>query len=318
VSLLPVQVVPLSVLFLGLAALAQSHPALASPPVRSLELPPLRGVAEVRVAPGLPTMVLFNAKLDRGAVERAGRELGLARVAVAEDTLLVVPAQEARPGARLTLPIRFAGEEAHEGEAVVLVVDPARAEAYVQVVRRVRTVPALEEALAAALERGAALETALETRSVELATVRAEQASMAPLIEAGVLGRDGLRVVELGAVTWEPREDGTANAWLYVAAGRVAFDIELTLAAQARPWALGEARLIPAKKGAPPIAARVARLLGTAVLAPGEKARLLVEFEVPTEGALKTYRLVVAEQEGERRLYREDVKLAAPAARKQR
>jgi uncharacterized protein (TIGR02268 family) len=255
-------------------------------------------------------MLLFNAKLDRGAVEGAGRELGLARVAVAEDTLLVVPAQEVRPGARLTLPIRFAGEEAHEEEAVVLVVDPGRAEAYVQVVRRVRTVPALEEALAAALERGAALEAALETRSVELA-------SMAPLIEAGVLGRNGLRVVELGAVRWEPSEDGTGNAWLYVAAGRVTFDIELTLAAQARPWALGEATLRPKEERAAPIPARVARLLGTSVVAPGEKARLLVEFEVPTEGAMGKYQLEVTEQEGERKLYRNGVKLGAPAARKQ-
>jgi uncharacterized protein (TIGR02268 family) len=317
VSLLPVQVVSLSVLFLGLAALAQPHPEQPPPPMRSLGFPPLRGMAEVRTAPGLPTTLLFNAKLDRGAVERAGRELGFARVAVAEDTLLVVPAQEARPGARLTLPIRFAGEEAHEAEAVVFVVDPPHAEAYVQVVRRVRTVPALEEALVAALERGAALEAALETRRVELAAVRAEKASMAPLIEAGVLGRDGIRSVELGAVKWEPGEDGTGNAWLYVAAGRVAFDIELTLAAQARPWALGEARLHSQGADASPIPARVARLLGASVLAPGEKARLLVEFEVPTEGSLREYNLEVEEQEGERRLYRKDVKLAAPAARKQ-
>lgn len=309
-SLLPVQVVPLSILFLGLSALAQPHPALASPPMRSLELPPLRGVAEVSVAQGLPTTLLFNAKLDRAAIERAGRELGLARVAVAEDTLLVVPAQEAKPGTRLTLPLRFAGEEAHEGEAVVFVVDPAHAEAYVQVVRRVRTVPALEEALAAALERGAALEAALEARSAELASV-------APLIEAGVLGRDGIRPVELGKVTWRPGEDATGNAWLYVAAGRVAFDIELTLAAQARPWALGEARLKRDEQGASPIPARVARLLGASVVAPGERARLLVEFEVPTEGATQPYRLEVTEREGKRMLYGENVKLAAPAARKQ-
>ena len=316
-SLLPVQVVPLFVLLLGLAALAQPHPALASPPVRSLELPPLRGVAEVSVAPGRPTTLLFNAKLDRGAVERAGRELGFARMGVTEDMLVVVPALEAKPGTRLTLPLRFAGEESHEREAVVFVVDPAHAEASVQVVRRVRTVPALEEALAAALERGTALEAALETRSAELATVRAEKASMVPLIEAGVLGHDGIRPVKLGAVEWERPGDGTANAWLYVAAGRVAFDIELTLAAHARPWALGEAMLQPKKAGASPIPARVARLLGTAVLAPGQKARLLVEFEVPTEGAMTTYDLAVTEQEGKRTLYRGDVTLVAPAARKQ-
>ncbi|HVG59250.1 MAG TPA: DUF2381 family protein [Hyalangium sp.] len=316
-SLLPVQGVPLFVLLLGVAAPAQSHPALASPPVRSLELPPLRGVAEVSVAPGLPTTLLFNAELDRGAVERAGRELGFARIGVTEDMLVVVPAQEAQPGARLTIPIRFAGEEAREAAAVVFVVDPARAEAYVQVVRRVRTVPALEEALAAALERGTALEAALETRSAKLATVRAEKASMVALIEAGVLGHDGIRTVKLGAVEWDRPGDGTANAWLYVAAGRVAFDIELTLAAHARPWAPGKATLTPERKGASPIPARVARLLGTGVLAPGETAHLLVEFEVPAEGATKGYRLEIQEQEGGRMLRRANVKLAAPAARKQ-
>jgi uncharacterized protein (TIGR02268 family) len=316
VSLLPVQVVPLSVLFLGLAALAQLHPALASPPVRSLELPPLRGAAEVGVAPGLPTTLLFNAKLERGAVERAGRELGFARIGVTEDMLVVVPAQDSKLGARLVLPIRFAGEEAHEAQAVVFLVDPARAETSVQVVRRIRTVPALEESLAAALDRGAALEASLETRSEELATVRAEKVSMAPLIEAGVLGRNGLRVVELGAVKWEPTDDGTGTALLYVAAGRVAFDIELTLAAHARPWALGEVWLKPERVTAS-IPARVARLVGVPVLAPREKARLLVEFEVPTDGAATKYVLEVVEREGKRRLYRQGVTLGAPAARKQ-
>ena len=316
-SLLPVQVVLLSVLFLGWAALAQPHPVPTSAPVRSLELPPLRGVAEVRVAPGLPTTLLFNARLDRGAVERAGRELGFTRVAVAEDALVVVPAQHTQQGARLTLPIRFAGEEAHEAEAVVFLVAPAQAEAAVQVVRRARTVPALEEALVTARERGAALEAALATRSAELAAARTEKASMAPLMEAGLLGREGIRAMELGAVNWEPGETGTAAAWLYVATGSVAFDIELTLSAQARPWAPGAARLVPHHGRGLPIPARVARLVGASMVAPGEKARLLVEFEVPTAGAMEGYTLEVAEQGGERDLFRKNVKWAAPATQRQ-
>jgi uncharacterized protein (TIGR02268 family) len=260
---------------------------------------------------------LFNAKLDRGAVERAGRELGFARVAVAEDTLVVVPAQDSKTGARLPLPVRFAGGEAHEEVAVVFVVDPPHAEAYVQVVRRARTVPALEDALVAALARGAALEATLETRDAELASVRAEKTSMATLIEAGMLGRDGIRAMNLGAVTWKPAQDGAGTAWLYVGAGRVTFEMELTLAAHARPWALGEPRLLPGSEGASPIPASVAQLLGVPALAPGDRARLVVEFEVPTDDPRMKYSLEVTEQDGNRALRLSDLKLAAPAARKQ-
>jgi uncharacterized protein (TIGR02268 family) len=315
VSLLPVQAVPVFILLLGLPSVAQPRPGWARRPAQQLELPALQGAAEVRVAPGVPTTLLFNARLDRSEVERAGRELGFARVAVADDTLTVVPGMAAQAGARLRLPVRFAGGPPQEGETVVFVVDPPHAEAHVEVVRRMRTVPALEEALIAERARSAALETELAARDAREAELRAEQGSLAGLIEAGTLDPEGISVQKLGANQWDPLADLRAGELrCHVATGRVALVVELDLKAGARPWAPGEATLQLQDGPSTRLPARVARLLRRPVLAPGERALLVVEFEVPTGGSNKTYRLEVLEQGGERALVLPILELRAPDA----
>jgi uncharacterized protein (TIGR02268 family) len=305
VSLLPVQAVPVFILLLGLPSVAQPRPEGSLRPAQQLELPALQGAAEVRVAPGVPTTLVFNnARLDRSAVERAGRELGFARVAVAEDTLTVVPGMTAQEGAQLRLPVRFAEGPPQEGEIVVFVVDPPHAEAHVEVVRRMRTVPALEEALVAERARSAALDVELAARGARVAELRAEQGSLAGLIEAGTLGPQGISVQTLRAVDWLPSAElSTESSRLHVATGRVAVVVELHLEPTARPWAPGGASLQPmGNDSSARLPARVTRLVGKAVLAPGERALLVVEFDLPTGGPLRTYKLEVLGQDGERAL----------------
>jgi uncharacterized protein (TIGR02268 family) len=316
VSLLPVQAVPVFILLLGLSSVAQPRPEGPRRPVRQLELPPLQGAAEVRVAPGVPTTLLFNARLDQSEIERAGRELGFARVAVAQDTLTVVPSPAALAGAQLRLPVRFAEGPPQEGEIVVFVVDPPQAVAHVEVVRRMRTVPAVEAALVAERAKSTALEAELAARDAREAELRAEQGSLAGLIEAGTLGQEGIFSRELDAETWQlPVELQVGKSQLHAGTGRVAVVVELELKAAARPWRPGRATL--QAKGQGPtlrLPARVARLVGTAVLAPGEKALLVVEVEVPTGGPRRSYRLEVLEQGGERGLACTGMKLRAPVA----
>jgi uncharacterized protein (TIGR02268 family) len=313
VSLLPVHVVSVFILLLGLPVLAQPRPEGAERPMRQLELPPLQGAAEVRVAPGFPTTLLFNARIDRSAVERAGRELGFARVAAGEDTLTVVPGVEAQAGAQLRLPVRFMEGPPQEGEAVVFVVDPLNAEAHVEVSRRVRTVPALEEALAVERARYAAKEAELAARDAQVAELRAAHGGLAGLVEAGILGRDGISVREVEIKL--PPGLSAGNGRLYVATGRVALVVELTLVAGARPWAPARATLEPRTGDTSTrLPARVTRLLKAAVLAPGDKALLVVEFEVPTGGPEQMYKLEVLEQGGERSLWCVSLELPAPAA----
>lgn len=315
-SLLSVQAVPVFILLLGLPSVAQPRPEGALRPTRRLELPALQGAAEVRVAPGVPTTLVFNnARLDRSEVEHASRELGFARVAVAEDTLTVVPGMAARAGAQLRLPVRFAGGPPQEGEIVVFVVDPPHAEAHVEVVRRMRTVPALEEALIAERARSAALEGELADRDAREAELRAEQGSLAGLIEAGTLDPEGISVQKLRANQWEPlAELSVRELRCHVATGRVALVVELALKSGARPWAPGGATLQLKGGAATRLPARVVRLLRKPVLAPGERALLVVEFEVPTELSNKTYRLEVLEQGGKRALVHPALKLSASVA----
>ncbi|HVG62342.1 MAG TPA: DUF2381 family protein [Hyalangium sp.] len=316
-SLLPVQAVPVFILLLGLPSVAQPRPEGAQQPARQLELPALQGAAEVRVAPGVPTTLVFNnARLDRSAVEREGRELGFARVAVAEDTLTVVPGMEAQAGARLRLPVRFAEGPPQEGEIVVFVVDPPHAEAHVDVVRRMRTVPALEEALIAERARSAALEAEVAARDEREAELRAEQGSLAGLIEAGTLDPEGISVEKLGATEWgRLAELRTGELRVHVATGRVALVVELDLKSGARPWAPGGATLQPGGgHTSTRLLASVARLLRKPVLAPGERALLIVEFEAPTGSSSTPYRLEVLEQGGERALVLPMLELSVSAA----
>jgi len=304
VSLLPAQAVPVFILLLGLPSLAQPRPEGAQRPVRQLELPPLQGVATVRVAPGVPTTLLFNVGLDRSAVERAAHALGLARVVVAEEALTVVPGMGAQAGAQLRLPVRFAEGPAQEGEAVVFVVDPLNGEAHVEVSRRMRTVPALEEALAAERARSAAQEAELAARDALVAELRAARGELAGLIEAGTLGPQGIPVKELPAALWELAAGLSAhNGRLYVAAGRAALVVELHLMPGERPWAPAGATVKPmGSDTGGRLTARITRLVRAAALAPGGRALLMVELEVPPGDPTDEYSLEVWEQEGPRRV----------------
>jgi uncharacterized protein (TIGR02268 family) len=237
-------------------------------------------------------------------VERAAHELGLARVAVAEDTLTVVPGLGAQPGARLRLPVRFADGAAQESEAVVLVVDPLNAEGHVEVTRRMRTVPALEEALAAERARSASQAAALASRDAQVAALHAAQGELAGLIEAGTLGPEGISVQQVETETWRlPPGFSAGTAQRYETAGRMALAVELHLLEGERPWAPAGATFQLRLGGAQEHRnARVVRLLKTDVLMPGGQALLVVEFEVPVGGLAQEYDVKVREQDGPRTL----------------
>jgi uncharacterized protein (TIGR02268 family) len=312
VSLSPGWVVTLFTLSVGLTTMAQPGLPNVAPPVRRLELPAPPGELELRLAPSRPTTVLLNAALDRAAMERVAQQPGLVRVEVAESALVLLPAPGVKPGTRLQLTLRFADGQPPEGVPLVLVVDSPGAEAYVEVVRRERTVAALEATLGAERARCAAME-------VELATLREGAALLTPLVMAGTLGREGIRVVELNLTTLTPPPGLTArHPRLYIATGRLAVEVELTLAEDARPWTPGTATLHDRVNRAAPIFARSVRWLEAPGLVPGGKARLLVEFEVSTADPNGSFDLKVPEQKGERVLKLQDLTSTSRPTRKQR
>jgi uncharacterized protein (TIGR02268 family) len=309
VPLPPFWVVSLLIVLLGLPGLAQPGPAPVLPPVGGGEACAPAAVAEVRVAPEQPTTLLFDAALDQGAVEHAARELGFARVAVAKDTLTVVPAPGWRAGERRRLTVPFADGQPPGGLPLVFVLAPTQAEAHVKVSRPPRTLAALEQALAAQQVR-------CDAKDAELATLREKASSLALLVASGTLGREGLRVVPLETAQWTmPAELERGAASLYVATGQVAFEVELTLAAGAQPWAPGAATLED-QTGQNLVHAGVVQLVDGPVLTAGAKARLVVGFAASMGNLGKLYEFKVTERNGSRGLLLWNLKLVPQPTRK--
>ncbi|MDY7226754.1 DUF2381 family protein [Hyalangium rubrum] len=300
-SLPPVWVVPLWLL-LEPPALAQPALPQARPPVRRVEVPTSQGEAEVRVAPGQPITLLFDGVLAREVVERAARELGFQRVAVAEDTLTLLPASGWKEGERLRLIVHFADGQPAAGVPLVFSVHSTEGEGHVLVSRHLRTVADLEEALAVEQARCAA-------RDAELVALGESVGSLGTLVASGVLGREGLRVISLAHATWKlPEGMGRGATFLYVASGQIALEAELTLAAGERPW-VPEAAALEVAVSEARTPAQVLRLVGGTELVPGSNARLVVEFPLPTGESAREFNLKVTERNGDRELWLYNYKL---------
>lgn len=275
----PAWVVLLLVSLLSPPALAQPHPPAATPPVRMIELSTTGATLEIRVAPGRPTTVIFNAKLDPDAVAPATRVPGFQRVAVAEDTLTVLPASGLKIGERLKVPVRFADGVPPAEVLLVFVVDSENAETLVEVNRRPRETADCQQTLDAERARTKAQQAELTALRVELAALRAEAGTLTELIRTGGLASGGVRAIELSTKAWTmERGFGFQTARLYVARGLMALEVELTLEPEGAPWVPESAKLT---QNGSPVIARSVRLTEEPVLQPGGRARLVVEWEAP-------------------------------------
>jgi len=298
VCLLPAQVVSLLCLLSALPAAAQSGSAGVAAEGPPLEGQRLSGDMEVPVAPGRPLVLFFDAALDQAQVRRVSHELGLQRVAVGEDTLAFQLAPGLQEGTRLRLPVRFADGQPPESVSVVLVVDSPRARSHVAVPRRLREAQGCEGALAATRAQVAAQGAELGALEEEL---RNRAGSLTELVAAGVLTGTGVRGVALPVNQWRGMLGlRITAARLYVARGRMAVELEVTVdqRGRKRPWAPGPVKLT---LNGTPVAVRSVRLLGGPLLKWESKARLLVEWEAPaadSERPPPPYALEVPEQEG--------------------
>ncbi|MBN1206172.1 MAG: DUF2381 family protein [Myxococcaceae bacterium] len=303
-SLPPAWIVWLLIPLAGLPAVAQPRVDATAPPVRQLEVSPSLNELEVWVAPGRPITLLFDAKLDPVAVAREGRALGFQRVAVAEDTLTLLPGAGLKEGARLRLEVRFADGQPPEGVLLVFIVDPTRAESLVEVYRGPRSGGTCQEALEAERARSAAKDAELARKDAEIAALRAEGGSLTALVAAGRLTEGGVRAIPLPMRGWKlPRDLRCSAARLYMARGRMALEMELKMVANStQPWAPGEVTLT---RNATPVPVLSARLVEGALLNKNDTARLVVEWEAPEalpDKPPSLYILEVMEQGGKRNM----------------
>ncbi|HEX5748520.1 MAG TPA: DUF2381 family protein [Archangium sp.] len=104
-------------------------------------------VPEVRVAAGVSTYLRFNAPIDRASLEVAGRATRFKLVDPGEYTLALEPSVEPAPGERLIVRVRYKDGGIPAYATFALVSHPTLVDKEVEVVRRPRTVEALEARL---------------------------------------------------------------------------------------------------------------------------------------------------------------------------
>jgi uncharacterized protein (TIGR02268 family) len=263
------------------AASAAAQPRLVSGPelkARQLVLPdsPTAPPPVVRAAPGYDTVLEFDASIDPDSVSVEGRE---ERFALMEPTTRLVvlrpalPLPEDRP---LLLKVGFADGLPPTHATLALVPATSEVDVQAQVIRRPRSVRALESELEAVLAR----------------------------CEAGNFVKLALSGTLQGGVTWERLE--VAHSWsevklvrqeLYRTRTHAVVAVELELPPTARPWTPGEARLRDATGRE---LQQLPVWMDGARLQPGETRALAVELERPSEKTDQRWRLDLRERDGER------------------
>jgi uncharacterized protein (TIGR02268 family) len=238
-------------------------------------------VPEVWIAANTRTHLHFDALIDRASVEVEGRTTRFRMVDVGDQTLTLEPSVEPGSGEKLGVRVRYKDGTAPAYATFSLVSHPTRVDKEVEVVRRPRTVEALEAALAAAL-------SALQSVS-----------GPAGLVFSGRLNLKGVQARRMDVTLG-------AQGGLMVEGGE---------AYRAGPWALAVVRVrnLPGQKPWEPGKARLTRADGTPVkvlsvnmnkaqLGLGEEGLVAVETEAPFWKMSEPLHLELLDKSGNRRL----------------
>lgn len=264
----------------GAAAVAAPGVSSRERQERRLVLSELRPgeVPRVHVAPGVSTLLLFDAELGAVSLEGRGR---FARVEVAGRALVLRPAEALEAGERLRLEVTFADGLAPARAVFALVTDPERVDGEVEVERRPRTAEELQ---------------------AELDTLRAHcgASALAQLALWGRLGRESLRSGGfMGRYTG--RGVVVETPWVHLSSNKRVLLLQVRNPEGAAPWAPGEAVLWGPGEVTEPRSVPV--YLDTFRLGPGETGRVVVEMEA---GAAARWRLEVREKGGNRNIELEE------------
>ncbi|KFA91737.1 DUF2381 family protein [Archangium violaceum] len=245
-------------------------------------------VPEVRVAAGVASYLRFDAPLDKASLELEGRPARFRWVDVGERLVAVEPSVDLVAEERLVLRVRYKDGASPAVATLVLVSHLSLVDKEVEVVRRPRTVEALE--------------TALAENEAELAALKAQ---------CGVGGPAGLvfsgRIDWNGVVARRTEDVPTGiQGGLKVVGG---------MGYRAGSWALAVVRVrnLPGQQPWAPGSARLIRADGTPVkvlsvemdkaqLAPGEEGLVAVEPEAPYWKAGQVFRVEVLDKSGVRRV----------------
>ncbi|WP_239989609.1 DUF2381 family protein [Corallococcus macrosporus] len=256
----------------SIAAPAQSLPVARERQERRMALggAATAPVPELRIAAGLATLLIFDAPLDRGAMELEGRSR-FRLVDVGERILALEPLEDLGRGERLMLRVRYADGASPEQGVFALVTHASEVDARVEVFRRRDSVEALRAELAD-------VRAQLAARTQELRALRARGAANGPvgLVMAGLVDAVGVRGRRFKrfAVT-----SGTSGLDVYDGASfQAATWTVVSLIVRnhgATPWGAATARFRSAASGARIDAATVR--MPEPSIAPGASGRVFIE-----------------------------------------
>ncbi|EPX59980.1 hypothetical protein D187_002066 [Cystobacter fuscus DSM 2262] len=282
---------------MGAAAAAQPQPPTRERQERRVTLPsnPEEPVPEVRVAAGIATYLRFDMPVDRAAVEVEGRPVRFKWVEAGDTLIGLEPSVDLGAEEKLVVRVRYRDGASPARATLALVTRPGVVDKEVEVVRRPRTLEALEAKLV--------------EKEAELAALKAQcgASGHAGLIFSGQLDVEGVRARRLEGGTTSPQ-----NGLKYL--GGEAY--------RADRWALAVVRVrnLPGQLPWVPGTALLTRKDGTSVkglsmamdkvqLAPGEEGLVAVETEAHLWRAEDVLRLELTDKSGHRHLSIPNVKL---------
>jgi uncharacterized protein (TIGR02268 family) len=281
----------------GATATAQPSSPASERQERRVTLPigPDESGLEVRVSTGITTYLRFDAPLDKAAVEVEGRPIRFAWMEVADSLIALEPSVDLGAEEKLVVRVRYRDGASPARATFVLVTRPGVVDKEVAVVRRPRTIEALEAALAEA--------------QAELLALKSQYGVSGPakLIFSGQLNLDGVqaqriesaRTVQQAGLKVGGVEGYRAGVWT-LAVVRVR-----NLSGQ-QPWKLGSVSL--SLKNGTPVKVR-SLSMDKAQLASGEEGLVAVETEAPFWTVDDDLRLELVDPSGSRRLPIPGVKL---------
>ncbi|WNZ66119.1 DUF2381 family protein [Myxococcus sp. MxC21-1] len=239
---------------------------------------------EVRISPGMGTLLLFDTPVARAELEGEKR---FTRVQLAGDTLTLMPSPSVEDSEELRLTVHFADGAAPTSATFRLVPHPTLADRQVEVHRQARSADSLHAEL---------LEKEEELRRLRSELARMEAARNLPDGLTGMLATKQLDANGIRArwrreqLVLHPRNAlNVTNATTYRAATQVAVFVECEELRGDAPWEARSATLVP-REGA---ALRVLRVWQAAPTAAGMVGQFIVEAEATDTMSPGPYTLTV-------------------------
>ncbi|WP_228565563.1 DUF2381 family protein [Myxococcus sp. AB036A] len=247
---------------------------------------------EVRISPGMGTLLLFDTAVARAELEGEKR---FTRIRLAGDTLTLMPSTSVEDSEELQLTVHFADGAAPASATFRLVPHPTLADRQVEVHRQARSADSLHAEL---------IEKEEEVRRLREELARMEAAQSLPdgltgMLATKHLDKNGVRALWLaGQLVRHPRNAlNVTYATTYRAATQVAVAVECEELRGGAPWEARGATLVP-REGT---ALRVLRVWQAAPTTAGMVGQLIVEAEATNTMSPGPYTLTVWAAEGDKR-----------------